>query len=76
MDGGKSRSTIPCLTGGRASGEQLEGEIVVAQSRSIGDRAPISPQRDGEVEGAVDDFRGALGDGIAVGTHPSGFVAE
>lgn len=66
----------PRVERGPASRDGLEGEIVVAQGRSVRERAPISPEREGEAESAVDDFGGVLGDGIAVGTRASGFVTE
>jgi len=76
MDAGKASSTVPGLMGPRRPATGLEGKIVVVQSRSVRERAPISPQCDREVEGAVYDFGGALGDGITVRTHASGFVAK
>ena len=62
--------------GDPASSTKLEGEIVIAQCRGVRDPAPISSQRAGEVECAVNDFGGASGDGIILGAHASGCVAE
>jgi hypothetical protein len=46
MDAGKASSTVLGWIGAPASGMGLEGKIVVAQSRSVRDRAPFSDLRE------------------------------
>jgi len=70
---GREKGQKGYFPGGRV---EFRREVVVAQGRSVRDRAPVAAKRTGKAEGPVDDFDGGLGDRIVVRTRPLEFVAE